>query len=830
MTNESTADRITRLRVPPEDLYRRCDPAGLPFETTAEVPPIDGTVGQERALGSLDFALDIEADGYNLFVAGPAGTGRNSTLRAVVGRIAARRPGAPDWCYVHNFEDHRQPSVISLPAGRGHALARDVDAFIEACRQEIPRHFESEAYTERREELGRELQAQRERAFQAVEEEAKQLGFTLNVTPMGVATIPLKPDGQPMTREEFGQLPEERRRELQATGEQLQSRVSQAMLQARRLEKEAQSHLEELNRAVALYAITPLLNELRQEYMDIPKAVGFLEQIEDDIIDHLDQFRAADQESPVLPFLRPDPEDFFSRYKVNIVVSRERDDGAPVVIENNPTYYNLFGRVDYRSQLGAVSTDHTMIKAGALHRANGGYLILQALDVLIGPLVWETLKRTLRSREVRIENLGEQYSAIPVATLNPEPIPLRVKVVLVGSPYVYYVLSRIDEDFRKLFRVKADFTTDMDRSDECVDMYSGFISSRVRDEGLRHFDRGAVARIVEHGSRLVDHQGKLSARFIDIADLLTEADFWAGRSGADIVRAEHVEQAIERKAYRSNLIEERIHELIEEGTIFIDTSAAVAGQVNGISVYELGDYRFGRPSRITARVSLGRGQVVSIDREINLSGRIHNKAFAIVNGYLHGKFAQERPLSLTASIGFEQTYDEVEGDSASAAELYALLSALAEVPLKQGIAVTGSVNQRGEVQPIGAVNEKIEGFYAVCKAKGLTGEQGVVIPKANVRNLMLKREVVDACREGRFHVWAVEHVDEGIEVLTGVAAGEADARGRYPAGTVHRRAADRLAQMSRRLAAAARRRPRPPAGTPAEGENQEQQERPAPDA
>jgi lon-related putative ATP-dependent protease len=493
-----------------------------------------------------------------------------------------------------------------------------------------------------------------------------------------------------------------------------------------------------------------------------------------------------------------------------------------VVFEHNPTYYNLFGRVDYRSQLGAVTTDHTMIKAGAIHRANGGYLILQALDVLINPLVWETLKRTLRCREASIENLGEQYSAIPVATLNPQPIPLDVKIVLVGNPRIYQLLYQADEEFRKLFRAKADFSVDMDRSADCVGLYSGFISSRVRDEGLRHFHASAVARVVEHGSRLVEHQQKLSTRFIEIADLLTEANFWAGREKSDLVRAEHVERAIEEKARRSNLIEERVQDLITDGTILIDTKAAVPGQVNGISVYDLGDYRFGRPSRITASISLGRGQVVSIEREMQMAGRIHNKAFAILSGYLHGRYAQERALALAASIGFEQVYDEVEGDSASAAELYALLSALAAAPIKQGIAVTGSVNQRGDMQAIGGVNEKIEGFYEVCKAQGLSGEQGVVIPRANLKHLMLRREVVEAARQGRFHVWAVDTVDEGIEILTGVPAGVPDDRGRYPADTINRRVMDRLARMARRAAAAGRRRGRRRDGASPDEPNEQQ--------
>ncbi len=802
MAAEPATDRL----VSPEDLYRRCDPGQLGFETTKDVAPLDGIVGQERALSSLEFGLDIRAEGYNLFVAGPPGTGRNSTLQAIVRRIAGQRPVPMDWCYVHNFVDQHQPLAVSLPAGRGRILTHDMESLIEACRREIPRHFESEIYSQKRDEVTRELQEGREKAFSEVDQEARRRGLTVNIGPMGIATVPLKEDGQPVSREEYAQLSEETRQALQARGEEMQPLISHAVAEVRRLEKDVNRSLAELDKAVSLYVIAPLLDDLKQKYAEEPEVLEYLDGVRDDIAEHVDMFKSTEQESGPLAFMRPPTEDFFTRYRVNVVVSRDDAQGAPVVVESNPTYYNMFGRVDYRSQLGAVSTDHTMIKAGAVHQADGGFLLLQAMDVLTGFLVWETLKRTIRSREARIENLGEQYSAIPVATIKPQPIPLDLKVVLVGSPRVYHVLHQVDEDFAKLFRVKADFTVDMERSPECVSLYAAFISNRVAANGLRHFHREAVARVVEYGSRLVERQDKLSTRFIEISDLLTESDFWASREGSDLVSEQHVERAIEEKVYRSNLIEERVQELIEDGTIVIDTEDAVTGQVNGISVYEIGDYRFGRPSRITASVSLGRGQVVSIEREIQMSGRIHNKGFAILSGYLHGKYAQERTLALSASIGFEQTYDEVEGDSASAAELYALLSALAETPIRQGIAVTGSVDQRGDIQPIGGANEKIEGFFAVCKAKGLTGEQGVVIPRANVEHLMLRKEVVDAVREGRFHVWAVSNLDEGIEILTGVPAGEPDQRGRYPADTLNRRVMDRLARMSRRVAAAARRR------------------------
>jgi lon-related putative ATP-dependent protease len=563
-----------------------------------------------------------------------------------------------------------------------------------------------------------------------------------------------------------------------------------------------------LDRNAALYAITPILNEVRQEYMDIPKATEYLEQVQNDILSHLQMFR-PESETQQAMFPGVSPEDFFTRYEVNQFVSRTDGDGAPVVIENNPNYYTLFGRVDYRSQFGVMATDHMMVKAGSLHRANGGFLIAQALDLLTSPLVWDTLKRILRCRELAIQNLGEQFSAIPVSTLDPQPIPLDVKVVLVGSLRVFQTLQLADEDFRKLFRVKADFTIDMDRTPDCIGLYAGFISSRAREEKLRPFHKSAVARVVEYGSRLVDHQQKLSTQFIEVADLLTEADYWAAIDSADVIMDRHVNRALEEKTLRSNLIEERVHEVIKDGTINIDVTGERVGEVNGLSIYDLGNYRFGKPTRITARVSLGRGQVTNIEREAQMSGKIHNKAFMILYGYLQAKFAQQQTLSFSASLVFEQTYDEIEGDSASAAELYALLSALSETPIRQGIAVTGSINQLGEVQAIGGVNEKIEGFFAICKARGLTGEQGVVIPKDNAKNLMLRKEVVDAVEAGTFNVWAVSNVDEGIEILSGLPAGQPDAKGQYPAGTIHRRCVDRLGELSKRLAAQARRQATP---------------------
>ncbi len=789
------------LWVPAEQLRWDCDAGSLGFETTAEVAALDGTIGQERAVDAIGFGLDIAATGYNVYVSGPSGTGRNTTLRGQLERIAAGRPDPADWCYVYNFHDPTRPCALSLPAGRGSALAKDMDEFIEACRREIPKAFESDGYRERREAVTKQIQERREELLGSAEREARERGFVVNATPVGIVTMPVV-DGEPISREEFQKYPEEQKKEIQAKGQELESVLGQITSEVRRLDKDAAQRIRELDKEVALFTIGHLLNELRQKYTDIPRAMECLNNVENDIVEHLDMFRGGEEEQPQLP-MRPQEEPF-NRYKVNVIVNNADCRGAPVIIESSPTYYNLFGRVEYRPMLGAILTDHTMIRPGAIHRANGGYLVVQAFDLLTGILGWETLKRTLRAGEARIENLGEQYSAIPTATLSAEPIPLDVKVVMVGSPFIFQYLYRMDEDFRKFFRVKADFGTDMERSPENISRYAAFISDRCAELKLRHFHCTAVARVVEYGSRLVEHQQKLSTRFIEIADILTEANFWAGKEGSEVVMGEHVLRAIEEKVYRSSLVEERLQEFIEEGTIMIDTEGEVVGQVNGISVYDLGDYRFGRPNRITARVSMGRGQMVNIERETHLSGPIHSKAFMTLSGYLSGKYAGQKPLALSASIGFEQVYDEVEGDSASVAEIYALLSVLADAAVYQGVAVTGSVNQRGEVQAVGGVVEKVEGFYAVCKAKGLTGRQGVILPAANIKNLMLTQEVVQAVREGRFHIWGVRTVDEGLPILMGMPAGEPGPRGRYPKGTLNRAVVDRLDQMARRAAALAR--------------------------
>jgi len=620
------------------------------------------------------------------------------------------------------------------------------------------------------------------------------------MTPTGITSVPLL-NGQPMPPQLLELLPPVTRAELEERGKQVQAEIGASMRQMRQIDKEAHERFTALDREVALYAAGPLIAELREEYGDHPHVLAFLEQIEKDLPEHMGDFWPAAQTDQSGPSAAQalQRQQRLARYEVNVLIDNSGMTGAPVVLERNPTYYNLIGRQDYRSVLGSMETDFRQIKPGALHRANGGFLVLHALDVMNSPFAWDGLERALVSGEVRIENPGEQAAPLPTARPRPEPIPLDLKVILIGPDSLYQTLHRVDVVFPELFGVKADFAPDMDWSEENLASYSAFLSRLVHDRGLLHFDRSAVARIVEHGARLRDHQRKLTTRFLDIAKLGVEASHWAGMALHEVVLAEDVDAAIAQQERRRNLVEERTREVIADGTVMIDTEGARVAQVNGISVIDVGDYDFGTPARVTARVSVGRGTVQSIEREIDLSGPIHSKGFLILTGYLQAQYAQDWPLSLGATITFEQTYGGIDGDSASTTELYALLSALSGLPLNQGIAVTGAVNQHGEVQAVGGVTRKIEGFYDLCRERGLTGEQGVMAPTANVKNLMLKEEVVEAVRAGRFHVWRVSHIDEGIELLMDRVAGERAADGTFPKGTVHRLVQDRLREYAEQV-------------------------------
>ncbi len=787
------------LRVPPESLRWFCDPDTLGFQTTADLPPEQSLVGQERAVRALDLGLSVQQPMFHVFVVGPAGTGRTTYTQLKVREVARARPTPRDWCYVYNFKDPSQPLALSFPPGEGRNFASAMATLVDEIRNAIRQVLASEQFEAMRRQTLERFEAEANRIWQELEAVARRKGFLVQRTPLGITTVPTGPAGQPMTQEEFDRLPGLLKDRLTQANRELQEEVAEAVRKVRGVERQAREAVAQLERDAVLAAIQDPIHRLRERYRDLPGVVAYLDALQEDVLEHRDAFREEESQPQLPPPLAALRRSVLERYEVNLLVDNGDLEGAPVVFETNPSYYNLFGKVEYRGELGTMVTDFRMIRPGAVHRANGGYLILNARDLLLQLGSYDALKRALRSGQVRIENLSEQYGLIPTATLRPQPIPLDLKVVLIGPPEVYYLLYRYDEDFRKMFRVKAEFDSVMPRTEENMRRVAAALCAMRTSDGIRACDRTAVAKILEYSARLAESQDKLTTRFGEIKQVLVEASAWADRDGTPVVSARHVQRALEEWVYRSNLIEEKIQELIRRGQLYVDVDGEVVGQINGLSVWHLGDYAFARPTRITARAFVGTRGVVNIEREINLSGPIHSKGVLILSGYLGGQYAAQRPLSLSASLTFEQTYEEVEGDSASAAELYALLSVLADIPLRQGIAVTGSVNQKGEIQPIGGVNEKIEGFYAVCKAKGLTGRQGVVIPHSNLRNLMLREEVVEAVRQGRFHVWAVRTLDEGLEVLTGLPAGQRQPDGTFPEGTVHARVAARLEEFNERL-------------------------------
>jgi lon-related putative ATP-dependent protease len=770
-------------RLRPEELRAACDPARLPFRTTAELPPLDGMIGQERAVSATAFGIGMRRAGYNLFVLGPTATGKATTMRRVIGRTAREEATPPDWCYVHNFADPYRPTALELPAGRGRELRAEMTRLAEECKQRLPRAFESEEFERQKSQILEELARRQQEEMERLEQAARGEGFAIVRTSRGLG-LAAAPRGEPLSPEDYAALPGEVRERIEARGQALEEKLEAALRQLRANEREAREAHERLVRDVGASATRQLIQELRERFAGLAAVLGYLDQVEEDLIAHAEAFRHLAEGKPELPFLPP-PGGFLDRYRVNVLVDRSGMQGAPVVVEPNPTHGNLLGRVEHHVHFGTLVTDFTLIKPGALHQANGGYLILEAKDVLRNILAWSALTKALKSRSVRIEEPLEELRLAHAVTLAPEAIPLSLKVVLIGSPLFYYLLYELDEDFRELFKVKVDFDDSLPRTLESELLYARFIGSACREEGLLPFSAGGVAKLIEHGSRLVAHQGRLTARLGDLLDVIRESSFWAGRNGHGEVQAEDVSHTVRQKTYRANLVEERVGRAIAEGTLLIDTEGRTVGQVNGIAVISLGDHAFGHPARITARTFSSKPGVVDIEREAKLGGPAHTKGVMILTGFLAGRYARERPLALSASIAFEQQYSEVEGDSASAAELFALLSSLAGIPLAQSLAVTGSVNQQGEIQPVGGINEKIEGFFDVCRARGLTGEHGVLIPAGNLRHLMLREDVVEAVREGRFGIHAIATVDEGLALLSGREAGERGPAGRFPEGSVN---------------------------------------------
>jgi len=775
----------------------------MTFEHTAELPELKEIIGQPRATRAIEFGIDIPYYGYNIFALGPAGAGKTTTIKTFLERKAQTEPVPDDWCYVNNFRDPYQPLALRLPPGEARKLRTKMDEMLASLSEKLPQAFESEEYEHHRSQIARQLEDQKRQTFHELESFVAQRGFTLVQTPMGLLFVPVV-DGRTLSAEEYEQLSEEKKAELESHRPALQDALEKALRQVRDLEKETKTRLRKLDQEIAAFTIGHYFQRLREEYTNHPKVVAYLNAVEQDIITNVETLKTVRPEAGETSSKDQDPETArrkanFDAYRINVIVDHSETVGAPVVIESNPTYLNLVGRIEHKPMFGTLLTDFSMIKGGALHRANGGYLLLDARSVLSNPLSWDALKRALHNREIKIEEVTQQIGLIATASLSPEPIPFDVKVILIGDPLTYYLLYNLDEEFGELFKVKADFATEMEWTTENVERYACFVQARCLEENLPRFDARAVAKVVEHGARLAGDQRKLTTRFALITDLVREAAYWARKNGHEIVTGSDVQQAIDEHVYRANRIEELIREQIADGTLMVDTEGEVVGQVNGLSVLSLGDYTFGKPSRITAKIFLGQKGIINIEREAKMSGRIHDKGVLILSGYLWGKYAQEIPLSLSASLCFEQSYEGVEGDSASSTELYALLSSLSGLPVKQSLAVTGSVNQQGEIQPIGGVNEKIEGFFDVCRVKGLTGEQGVLIPHQNVKNLMLREDVVQAVREGRFHIYPIKTVDEGIALLTGVPAGERGPDGSYPEGTVNRLVQDRLRELALRF-------------------------------
>jgi lon-related putative ATP-dependent protease len=785
-------------RLKPEELRYICDPSQFEFETTESVPPLEGIIGQERAVRAMEFGLAIKRHGYNIFMTGMTGTGKISYAQTLINEVAGTELPPDDWCYVYNFENPGHPVALNLPCGRGSRLAKDMDELVESLKLEIPKAFDADDYERQKAEIFKTFQETRADLFEELTKMAAEQGFVLKRSSTGFVSIPLV-DGKELSGEEFEALPEAEKEVFERKSSDLQLKAIQVMRKIQTAEREMKDAIKELENKIGLFAVGYLIDELKEKYSRQESVVQYLTAVQKDILDNLDDFRASEEdEANPFPWLRRKGDPGY-KYRANLVVDNKDAAGAPVIVETNPTYYNLVGRVEYENKMGMVTTDYTMIKAGSLLKANGGYLILQIRDVLTSPGAWEGLKRVLKTREACMENLGEQFGLLAMSSLRPQAIPVSLKVILIGNPYLYQVLYHYDEDFRKLFKIKADFDREMDATRDNMTQMASFIATHSQREGVRHFDRTGVARLVEFSSRLADHQQKLSTRFNEIVEIIFEADAWAAMANSDVVRSEHVKKAIDEKVFRSNTYEQKLQEYLEEGTILLDMEGSQVGQVNGLSVLNSGDYAFGRPSRITAVTYLGKQGIINIERETKMSGQIHDKGLLTLSGYLASRFAQKTPLSLAASLTFEQLYSGVDGDSASSTELYALLSSLSGLPLRQDIAVTGSVNQKGEIQPIGGANYKIEGFFKACSLRGLTGRQGVMLPVQNIRNLNLADEVVDAVREGKFHIYPVTTIEEGIEILTGVPAGTADENGEYPEDSVYGRVAKKLQEYNRLL-------------------------------
>lgn len=790
---------MERYKLKPEQLKSDCDTDCLGFDTTEELIPLHGIIGQDRASKSLDFGLKMKKRGYNIYVAGNWGTGRNSYVRLLTEEEAIKKDAPNDWLYVNNFKNYHTPMALSVPNGEGNDFIKTVERIIDFLKKEIERVFSSKDYENARANLHQEYINNTQSIIEELNVLGKKYGFRFSQSEKGLISIPLK-NGEPMSEEEYKAISDEEYEVLRSNSNKLSLETADHFNKLKFEDEEYLKKIKSLDERMGKRVVSYHFMNLREKYKDNEQVRKYIDLVIDDIVENIDHFKNNEEEEnngPLAMFQMKDPEAFFSRYKINMFVDNSDSEHAPIVFASNPTYYNLLGTVEYRNEMGVMKTDFMQIKPGALHEANGGYLIILAKDILTVPFAWKGLKRALLDEKVTIESLGAQAGAIVTTTLKPEPIPLDVKIIVIGDHYTYHLLHNYDEEFRKLFKIMADFDIEMVKNKENINKMARFIAKHCEKDNLKHFDYKSVAKIIEYSSRLAENQQKLSSHLNKLVDVIYESDNWAEVYNSAIVKEEHVEKALEEIRHRNNKYEEKIMEMFDKGDYLLDVKDSKIGEINGLAVVGTGQYSFGKPSKITVATYKGRSGIINIEREVRQSGSIHDKGVMILTGFLGQYFAQDKPLALTASIVFEQLYSGVEGDSASSTELYAILSSLSGVPIKQSIGVTGSVNQRGEIQPIGGVNEKIEGFYNVCKLKGLTGEQGVIIPIQNVKNLMLSIEVIDAVKRGYFSIYAVEKIEQGIEILTDVKAGELDENGNYEDDTIFYKVNQKLIEYAK---------------------------------
>ena len=801
-------DELDKYRVLWEETCWTCKTEDFNFQCTDELTPLDRFIGQDRALDAIRFGLEVDKPGYNLFVTGLTGTGKTSAIKAhlesIIEDMERQEKSKPpcDWCYAHNFDDPDRPFALSLPAGEGKSLRSRMTYILALLREEMPKVFKSEQFEAERREMEEKGRLTTQEIMGALEQDARSQGFAVQMNQTGVTIFPMV-ENRTMSPEEYQALEEEQRKSVDEIRNQLMQQTQETMAKVREAEKESWDLIHDHERSAAEHRVADIFRPTVNAYENVPEVNHYLRHLADNVLDHLNLFKddeaVPSQTAPPMGSAPPSgsgPGNPFLAFEINLLVDNSDVVTSPIVVEPNPNWGNLFGRIERRATMGTYFSDHSMLKPGSIHQANGGYLVLNARDVLTYPPVWEGLKRVIRNREIRLEDPAEQNGFFVPQGLRPEPIPLDIKVIITGDESTYRLLTTVDnEDFWDLFKVKAEFDNKVDITPDNIDAYCAFICRTCEDEGLRAFDANGAARVIEFAARMVSDQKKLSTRFGQIKDLLIESDYWAGQASCELVLGEHVEQAVNKKIHRLNIVEERVQEMVENGSVLLDFTGSVVGQVNGLAVYDLGDFSFGRPSRITAQTFAGREGVINIEREASLSGSTHDKGVLILSGYLGAKFGQERPLTLSSSLCFEQSYDGVDGDSASSTELYAIMSSLSGLPLKQNLSVTGSVNQMGEIQPIGGVNQKVEGMFDVCRIAGLTGDQGVMVPHQNLRNLMLRADVVAAIKEGKFHIYSVRTIDEGLEILTGVTAGERGPHGEFPEGTVNGLVEKRLREL-----------------------------------